>query len=61
MNIFIITSLLLQIDIDKKLESAPDDRYQIGIVIGTYLPFIVLVIIAYMLYYRMKNRKDLED
>jgi hypothetical protein len=61
MNIFIITSLLLQIDIDKKLESAPDDRYQIGIVIDTYLPFIVLVIIAYVLYFRMKNRKDLED
>ncbi len=61
MNIFAITTLLLQIDIDKKLENAPDDRYQIGIVIGTYLPFILLVIFAYVLYYRMKNRKDLED
>jgi hypothetical protein len=61
MNIFAITTLLLQIEIDKKLENAPDDRYQIGIVIGTYLPFILLVIFAYVLYYRMKNRKDLED
>lgn len=60
MNIFAITTLLLQIDINKKIENAPDGDYQIGIVIGTYLPFVVLVIVAYILYYRMKNRKDLE-
>ena len=59
MNIFAITTLLLQLDINKKIENAPDGDYQIGIVIGTYLPFVVLVIVAYVLYYRMKNRKDL--
>jgi len=54
--------LLLQIDIDEKLKNAPEDSgYQIGVVIGTYLPFVLLVIFAYVLYYFMKKRKDLED
>jgi len=45
----------------KKLKNAPDDGYQIGVVIGTYLPFAGLVLIAYLVYYKAKNRKDLED
>jgi len=61
MNIFAIIALFLQIDIDEKLKNAPDDNYQIGIVIGTYLPFILLIIVAYVMYHKMKNRKDLED
>jgi len=57
-----ILLFFLQIDIDKKLENAPEDSgYQTGIVIGTYLPFILLVIFAYVLYYRMKKRKDLDN
>jgi len=59
MTPFLIT--LLQIDIDEKLKNAPDSGYQIGIVIGTYLPFILLIIVAYIMYHKMKNRKDLED
>jgi len=58
-----LTSLLilLQIeDIKEKIENAPDGGYEIGLVIGTYLPFVVLVVIAYILYYKMKNRKDLD-
>ena len=47
--------------IEEKLKNAPDDGYQIGVVIGTYLPFVVLVGIAYFVYYKAKNRKDLED
>jgi len=53
--------LLQQIDIEEKIKNAPDDGYQIGIVIGTYLPFVALVGIAYFVYYKAKNRKDLED
>ncbi len=52
---------LQQVDIKEKIENAPDSGYEIGVVIGTYLPFAVLVIIAYIMYYRMKNRKGLED
>ena len=43
----------------EKIENAPDGNYEIGVLIGTYLPFVLLVILAYIIYYRMKNRKDL--
>lgn len=52
--------ILLQIDIEEKMKNAPDMGYEIGVVIGTYLPFIVLVIIAYFLFYKFKNRNDLD-
>ncbi|MEZ4840277.1 MAG: hypothetical protein R2821_01835 [Flavobacteriaceae bacterium] len=47
--------------IKEKIENAPDKSYEIGIFIGTYLPLVVLIVIAYVLYFRMKKRKDLED
>ncbi|MCF6223979.1 MAG: hypothetical protein L3J34_09650 [Flavobacteriaceae bacterium] len=53
--------LLLQVDIEEKMNKAPDKGYEIGIAIGTYLPFAVLVIIAYIMFNRAKNRKNLED
>lgn len=52
--------ILLQIDIEEKMKNAPDMGYEIGVVIGTYLPFVVLVIIAYFLFYKFKNRNDLD-
>lgn len=51
-------SLIQQINITDKVKHAPDASYQIGIVIGTFLPFVILVVIAYWMYYRAKNRKD---
>lgn len=51
-------SLIQQINITDKVKHAPDASYQIGIVIGTFLPFVILVGIAYWMYYRAKNRKD---
>lgn len=54
-------ALLQQVDIEEKIKNAPDDGYQVGVVIGTYLPFAVLVLIAYLVYYKAKNRKDLGD
>lgn len=56
-----IILLLQHANIEEKLKNAPDDGYQIGIVIGTYLPFVALVGIAYLVYHKAKNRKDLED
>lgn len=56
-----IILLFQQVDIEEKIKNAPDDGYQIGIVIGTYLPFVALVGIAYFVYYKAKNRKDLDD
>ena len=56
----IILFLLLQIDIEEKMQNAPDKGYEIGVVIGTYLPFVVLVFIAYVMFNRFKNRQDLD-
>ena len=50
--------LLLQVDIEEKIKEAPDSGYEIGVVIGTYLPFAVLVGIAYLLYYLAKKRNN---
>ena len=54
-------AFLQQVDIEEKIKNAPDDGYQIGVVIGTYLPFALLALLAYFVYYKAKNRKDLED
>jgi len=53
--------LFQQVDIEEKLNNAPDRGYEIGVVIGTYLPFVLLVALAYFVYYKAKNRKDLDD
>ncbi|MDH3323963.1 MAG: hypothetical protein OEM04_13290 [Flavobacteriaceae bacterium] len=60
MNILYLI-LLLQVDIEEKMKNAPDKGYEIGVAIGTYLPFAILVLIAYFIYYMAKKRKDLED
>jgi len=52
--------LLLQVDIEEKMRNAPDKGYEIGVVIGTYLPFVVLVAVAYWMFYKFKNRSDLD-
>ncbi|WP_198659383.1 hypothetical protein [Winogradskyella aurantiaca] len=49
-------SLLQEVDIEKKLEEAPDASYSIGVFIGTMLPFVILVLIAYAIYRYNKNR-----
>ena len=56
----LILILLFQVDIEEKIQNAPDKGYEIGVVIGTYLPFVVLVAIAYIMFNRFKNRKDLD-
>lgn len=54
----LFNSLLQQPDIEKKIQEAPDQAYEIGVVIGSYLPFVVLVIIAYLIYNYQKKRKE---
>jgi len=60
MNLFQLIFLGLQSadQIKEKIESAPDDGYQIGVVIGTYLPFVLFIVFAYIVYYKARNRKD---
>jgi hypothetical protein len=50
----------LQINVAEKIKSAPDSSYQIGVVIGSFLPFVLLVGVAYWMYYRAKkaDRKE---
>ena len=49
-----------QPNIEKKMEEAPDSAYEIGVVIGSYLPFVVLVIIVYLIYNYNKKRRGSE-
>ncbi|WP_300978325.1 hypothetical protein [Flavobacterium sp.] len=51
-------SLLQKPDVAQKIAQAPDKSYEIGVVIGSYLPFVVLVGFAYWMYYRAKKRDE---
>ena len=48
-------------DIEEKLKNAPDGNYEIGVLIGSMVPFVVLVIIAYAIYRYNKNRFNKEE
>jgi hypothetical protein len=50
--------VLQQINIDEKIKNSPDSAYQIGVLIGSFVPFVVLVGIAYWSYNRARKRKD---
>jgi hypothetical protein len=49
---------LQQVRVEQKLKNAPDSQYQIGVLIGSFIPFIVLAVIAYTLYYRAKKKEQ---
>lgn len=49
---------LQHISVEQKLKNAPDSQYQIGVLIGSFIPFIVLAVIAYTLYYRAKKKEQ---
>lgn len=42
--------------IKEKIKNAPDDGYEIGIFFGSMIPFVILVIIAYTIYYYSKKQ-----
>lgn len=52
--------LLQQAKIEEKLKNSPDNAYQIGVIIGSYLPFVLLIGIAYLMYYLAKKRNKKE-
>lgn len=52
----LLTTLIQDINIEDKLKSAPDSNYEIGVFIGSMIPFVILVAIAYMIYRYNKNR-----
>ena len=51
-----IISLFQKVDITEKIKDAPDSSYQIGVVIGSFIPFLLLGGIALWLYIRAKKR-----
>lgn len=53
----LITLLLQSVNIEEKIKNAPDKNYEIGVIIGSYLPFIILIIIGYLMYSYFKKRE----
>jgi hypothetical protein len=51
-----ITFLSTQPVIERKLVETTNTSYDIGVLVGSYLPFVVLVILAYLLYFRSKKK-----
>ena len=49
-----------EVDIKEKIDEAPDKGYAIGVLIGSYLPFIILVIAAYLIYRYNRRRMNEE-
>jgi hypothetical protein len=52
--------LLQQPNIEEKIKNARDSGYQLGVLIGSFLPLVVLAGLAYWMYYRAKksDRKE---
>lgn len=53
-----LTVLQTAKDIEEKIQNAPDKGYEIGVFIGSILPFVILVIIAYIFFRYNKKRLD---
>ncbi|WET00989.1 hypothetical protein [Flavobacterium sp. YJ01] len=51
-----LISLFQKVDIAEKIKDAPDSGYQIGVVIGSFIPFLILGGIALWMYNRAKKR-----
>ena len=49
---------LLQANVTEKLKVAPDSSYQTGVLIGSFLPFLLLVGVAYWMYYGAKKTDE---
>lgn len=55
-----LLSIAQEIDINEKIKNAPDSSYEIGVFIGTLLPFVTLVAIAYFIFRYNKNKSNNE-
>lgn len=53
-----LISLLQKVDVAEKIKTAPDGSYQIGVVIGSFISFVILIGIAYWMYNRAKKRDE---
>ncbi|WP_242157238.1 hypothetical protein [Aestuariivivens sediminis] len=55
-----LLAVLQQVNIEEKIKNAPDKGYEIGVFIGSMIPFVVLVVLAYLLYRYNKKRINKE-
>ena len=53
-----LLTLLQDISIEEKVKNAPNSAYEIGVFIGSMLPFVILVVLAYFIYRFNKNKKQ---
>lgn len=51
-----LIALVQEVNIEEKLKNATDGSYQIGVLIGSFIPFVVLVVLAYWMYASAKKR-----
>ncbi|SDG62660.1 hypothetical protein SAMN04488062_101145 [Flavobacterium omnivorum] len=51
-----VLTLVQQVNIEEKFKNATDNSYQIGIIIGSFIPFVVLIGLAYWMYTSAKKR-----
>lgn len=51
-----LVTIIQNVEIEEKIQNAPDSGYEIGVFIGSILPFVVLVTIAFLIYRYNKNR-----
>ncbi|WP_298531943.1 hypothetical protein [uncultured Algibacter sp.] len=56
MNLLI--TYLQDINIEEKIKNAPDQNYEIGVFIGSMIPFVILVALAYLMYRYNKKRNQ---
>jgi hypothetical protein len=52
----VLATIIQDVEIEEKIKNAPDSSYEIGVFIGSMLPFVVLVVIAYLIYRHHKNK-----
>lgn len=53
-----ISLLLKSMETENNLKYAYDSGYEIWVLIGSYLPFFILVFMAYLMYNSFKNKKN---
>ena len=56
----LLASFIQDVDIEEKINNAPDNAYEVGVFIGSMLPFVALVVIAYLIYRHNKRRINKE-
>jgi len=52
--------IIQEVNIEEKINNAPNNSYEIGVFIGSMLPFVILVIVAYSIYRYNKNKMNKE-